>query len=354
MRDSTVTLSSNGDYWQAFYYDALGRRRAKSLGPKDKLSRRQAKVMCDRLAAELQLSPAKAGAGPAPRLGDYIDQYLASRTDLKPASKYLLELTGRYLKQYFGEETRIDRITRAAASGWRAALARGELKAARKNHQYEDMTETSICRRAGDAKVIFNQAVRDDLLPFNPFDRLKSKPPEPDKDWYYVSMADFDKLTAACPTEAWRLLIALCRLAGLRRGEGLALTWAGVDLGDRRLRVIASKTGRRRLVPIEPKLYAMLRDAHKHVKDPSQRVADVNAHCVWRNFTVIRKKAGLSAWDDAFQVMRRNCETDWAQRYPQYAVSTWIGHDITVSAQHYLQVPEELYRKASAGNPAAA
>src|SRR3712207_7230032 len=54
----------------------------------------------------------------------------------------------------------------------------------------------------------------------------------------------------------------------------------------------------------------------------------------------------------AFQVMRRNCETDWAQRYPQYAVSTWIGHDITVSAQHYLQVPEELYRKVSAGKPA--
>src|SRR4051794_6235498 len=110
MRDSTVTLSSNGDYWQAFYYDAVGRRRAKSLGRKTKLSRRQAKVLCDRLAAELQLSPAKAGAGPAPKLREYVDQSLAGRTDLKPASKYLLELTGRYLRKHFGEDTRIDRI----------------------------------------------------------------------------------------------------------------------------------------------------------------------------------------------------------------------------------------------------
>jgi len=48
--------------------------------------------------------------------------------------------------------------------------------------------------------------------------------------------------------------------------------------------------------------------------------------------------------------MRRNYETDWAQVYPQYAVSTWIGHGIEVSARHYLQVPEELYEKVAATN----
>jgi len=48
--------------------------------------------------------------------------------------------------------------------------------------------------------------------------------------------------------------------------------------------------------------------------------------------------------------MRRNCETDWAQVYPQYVVSTWIGHGIEVSARHYLQVPEELYEKVATTN----
>ena len=46
--------------------------------------------------------------------------------------------------------------------------------------------------------------------------------------------------------------------------------------------------------------------------------------------------------------MRKSCETDWAQVYPQYAVSMWIGHGIEVSARHYLQVPEELYNKVAA------
>jgi len=45
--------------------------------------------------------------------------------------------------------------------------------------------------------------------------------------------------------------------------------------------------------------------------------------------------------------MKRNCETDWAQRFPRYAVSEWIGHDITVSAIHYLAVTVELYEKAA-------
>jgi hypothetical protein len=38
---------------------------------------------------------------------------------------------------------------------------------------------------------------------------------------------------------------------------------------------------------------------------------------------------------------------DWAQYFPQYAVSEWIGHDITVSATHCLAVPEQIYQKLS-------
>lgn len=76
-------------------------------------------------------------------------------------------------------------------------------------------------------------------------------------------------------------------------------------------------------------------------------MCDVNRHCIWRNFAVIRRHASLPAWKDAFQVMRRNCETDWAQQFPQYAVSEWLGHNILVSAAHYLAVPVELYDKAA-------
>jgi hypothetical protein len=104
-------------------------------------------------------------------------------------------------------------------------------------------------------------------------------------------------------------------------------------------------------VPIEPRLYGLLLEAFDAAPDGEERICYVNPHCLWRNFTVIRKHADLPAWDDAFQVMRRNAATDWAQRFPQYAVSEWLGHDIKVSATHYLAVPEELYQKAAGEIP---
>ncbi len=348
---STVTLSSNGKYWQAQYYDLMGRRRAKSLGPKSKLSRRQAKVRCDRFAADIQLNPSKASASQAPKLGEFLERYLSSRTDLKPGSLYLQDLTSRYLRQFFGAEIRIHRITRAMASEWRAALAQGELKQARKNHQYDSMSETTVCGRVVDAITIFNSAVSDDLIAINPFDRLNHQAPKPDKQWHYVSLEELDNLLNACPTTGWKALIALCRLAGLRRGEALKLEWPAIDWEKRRLTIYAQKTSRhgnnKRTVPIEPKLYQLLVDVHESASSDQVRVCDVNAHSLWRNFRVIRQRASLPAWKDAFQVMRRNAETDWAQRFPQYAVSEWLGHDISVSAAFYLAVPEELYMKAT-------
>ncbi len=347
--NTTVGLSSNGKYWQAFYYDTLGRRRAKSLGPKKKLSKRQAKVICDHLAAELCLNPGRANSGHSPTLGKYLDRYINNRTDLKPATKDLYRQTREYLLMFFDGSIRMDRITRAMAADWRAAMASGRLVLNRKG---EKNKEASVCIHVRNAKTAFNSAVGEDLIMVNPFDRLKSNAPEPDKNWKYLSIEELDKLLDACPNWGWKLQIALCRLAGLRRGEAFSLTWMDIDWQNHRLIMIAEKTSRQRIVPIGPKLYELLLDAFAVAEEGEKRVCPISKHGMWRNFQVYRKRAGLEKWKDAFKVMRRNCETDWAQVYPQYVVSTWIGHGIEVSARHYLQVPEELYEKAATTNKA--
>jgi integrase len=345
--NSTVTLSSNGRYWQALYYDSIGKRRAKSLGPKKKLSRRQAKVACDRLAAELCLNPGRADSRHSPTLERFLDRYIDNRTDLKPATKDLYRQTKDYLLMFFDADLRIDRISRAMASDWRAAIANGRVVL---NKKGKKIVEASLCIHVRNAKTMFNHAVSEDLILFNPFDRLRSNAREPDKSWKYVSIEELDKLLDACPSSGWRLQIALCRLAGLRRGEALNLTWADIDWDRRRLAVFAEKTSRRRIVPIEPKLYQLLLDAFAQADEGEKHVCPISRHGLWRNFQVYRKRAGLPQWKDALKVMRRNCETDWAQVYPQHAVSTWLGHGIEVSARHYLQVPEELYDKVAATN----
>ena len=345
--NTTVGLSSNGKYWQAFYYDISGKRRAKSLGPKKELSKRQAKVMCDRLAAELYLNPARAGSGHAPTLEKFLERYIDNRTDLKPATKDLYGQTKEYLLKFFDGNIRIGRISRAMAADWRAAMASGRLVL---NHKGKKNKEASICIHVRNAKTAFNYAVNEDLITINPFDRLKGNPPQPDKNWKYLTIEELDKLLNACPNWGWKLQIALCRLAGLRRGEAFSLTWADIDWQNHRLKVIAEKTSRQRIVPLEPKLYELLLDAFAIAEEGQKRICPISKHDMWRDFQVIRSIAGLPRWKDAFKVMRRNCETDWAQRYPQYAVSAWIGHSIEVSAKHYLEVPEELYDKVAATN----
>lgn len=166
----------------------------------------------------------------------------------------------------------------------------------------------------------------------------------------YVSRDDLTELLNACPSYGWKLLIALCRLEGLRRGEALGLTWDAIDWDRHRLTVIAEKTGRLRIVPIEPDLYEFLLEAFEQAEEGEERICPICHHGLWRNLQTIRRRAGLPKWKDAFQVMRKNCETDWAQKYPQYAVSRWIGHDIRVSDRHYLQVPHELYDKVAGRN----
>ena len=48
------------------------------------------------------------------------------------------------------------------------------------------------------------------------------------------------------------------------------------------------KTGRRRVVPIEPKLYEYLHAAFKQTPKGEERVCPVSRHSLWRNFQKIR------------------------------------------------------------------
>jgi integrase len=189
------------------------------------------------------------------------------------------------------------------------------------NRKKHKMADESVCIHVRNAKTAFNHPVMEDLIMFNPFDRLKGAPRAPDKEWKYVSFGKLDNLLDACPNSGWMMLISLCRIAGLRRGEALDLAWSGIDWEKRRLSIIAAKTGRRRVMPIQPKLYRLLLDAFELAEEGEERICPISWHCLCKNFQAIRKRAELPKWEDAFRIMRKNCETDWAQRYPQYAVS---------------------------------
>lgn len=303
--------------------------------------------MRDRFAAELIGNPARASVDRAPRLEAFLEKFLSSRLDLGPGTRELYQRTKSYLVAHFGSDLRIDRISRADASGWRAALGQGVLSG-------RTLRQATVCQHIRNAKTMFRSAVGDDLIVMNPFDRQKGQCPAPPKDWRYVTLEELRRLLAASLSQSWKNLLALCRLAGLRQGEALSLPWSAVDWQEHRLAVNDQKRKRRRDVPITAELFDILLTSHELAPLGERFVippGSIRPSNLWRDFGVIARRAGLRRWDKWCHTLRKNCETDWAQRFPQYVVSAWIGHDITVSAEHYLQVPLELFKKASQRKP---
>jgi len=61
-------------------------------------------------------------------------------------------------------------------------------------------------------------------------------------------------------------------------------------------------------------------------------------------------RAGVDQGQRLWQTLRSSCEREWATAFPQYAVSKWIGHSITVSGRHYASaVVDELFDRAAVG-----
>jgi integrase len=196
---------------------------------------------------------------------------------------------------------------------------------------------------------MFNRAVDDDLIVYNPFDRLSGGLPAIEKDWHYVNLAELDKLLQACPNQGWKVFLGLCRLAGLRQGEALALQWGDVDWQNGWLTVWAQKTKRRRVVPIAPELLPVLRDAFEQAPEGEPSVVrDITPQNVWRDFGVIRKRAGVRKYAKWCHTLRKNRESDWiAAGFPFHVVVEWMGHSDEVARHHYLRVNESDLRAAT-------
>jgi integrase len=251
--------------------------------------------------------------------------------------------------EHFGPDQPIGEITTADAEEWWKALAAGKLSGARaKGWRDTDrpLSGNSMRGFSRDAKVIFGWAKSEGLVHDNPFGDFVSlivttKPN------HHVTMREFRLLYRAAKDQPWRALFALCRLAGLRRGEALALTWGDVDWQRRRLCLIAAKTGSYREIPMRPLLYRILMRTFEAAPEGTVRVLDAVS---FNNLTKYAReaigRAALAEWPKTFQALRSSCENDFKVRgVAESTYCRWLGHDPTVSRKHYVAPPEAEYAR---------
>jgi integrase len=218
----------------------------------------------------------------------------------------------------------------------------------------------TVRRQVGWAKQYFGAAVKHELLTRNPFVGLAANTrPDRTRD-HFVTRDEAAKIMDACPDAEWRLIVALCRFAGLRcPTEVLALRWGDVLWDKERMNVPNVKTGKTtgetfRTLPLFPEvrvqLEAVFDQAPEGTEHVISRYRDANANLRTQLHRIARR-AGVAMWDKPFVNMRASCATELAQKYPAYVVTAWLGHLQAVAEAHYWQVTEEHFKKA-AQNPA--
>jgi len=249
--------------------------------------------------------------------------------------------TARLLVEHFGTERRLDQVTASDAEAFLHALEK----------RYAPNT---VRRMTGWCRQFFAAAIKDERIRRNPFQGYPAGVQPNRSRSHYVTPEEIQALIDAAPDAQWRLILALCRFAGLRfPSEVLALRWGDVLWDRNRMNVANIKTRRKtgeayRVVPIFAELRPYLEDAFA-VAAPGQEavVTRQDYDAAMRELKWIARRAGVKLWPKPFINMRASAATDLVQRFPHYVVTAWLGHTREIAEAHYWQVTEEHYRHAA-------
>jgi integrase len=256
-------------------------------------------VLAEKMAA-LGLIARRAKARP---LGEYLDHYIAGRTDYKENTTKTIDQTRRLLVAHFGANLSLDKIKPADAENWRNDL---------RTKGYKPATIATHVKRT---KQMFQHAVDGDIL------------------------------------------------AGLRcPSEVLALEWRWIDWARDRFTIFSPKLEHlpgagMRVVPVFPELRPYLEEAFELAEPGAVHVITrYREGCknLRTQFQRIIRKAGVKQWQRLFHNLRSSRQTELTETFPAHVVASWLGNSVRIATQHYLQTTEEHFRRGAQSGALAA
>ena len=162
-------------------------------------------VLAKRMAAVGLIAPREKRQEDATTLGEFIDGYLAGRTDIKPRTRINLLQVRKNLVTHFGEDKPLRDVAPGDADEWRRWML-GTRK----------LGHNTVRRHCGRAKQLFRAALRKRLISENPFADMGDCSVRSNKAReFFLHREDAEKVLAACPDLEWRLIFALARSGSL-------------------------------------------------------------------------------------------------------------------------------------------
>ena len=295
-------------------------------------------------------------------LGEVIPKIIKEKSiDAKPATVEIWGQAEKSLYEHFGEDRKVDTITKDDAKAYCKWLANhGRLK------DKGALKPSTVYKRVQHAIAFFHVLVGKGVIQENPFAELAKKPKVDIRHNKHIEAETILKVMEYAPDAEWRLIIALWRFAGLRAAsEVLMLKWEDI-LWDQKLIVVPSpKTEHHegqgeRVIPFFPHIEECLRDAFEQADEGAVYVVEKHAPLYLRGkkertyisrqgnlgtvFKKIIRRAGIVPWKKLIQNLRASFEMDLLTgkygKFSIYTVGSWLGHSVQVMLEHYGRIQQ--------------
>lgn len=325
-----VTLARNGQYLQASWYEPTGRRRRKSLGHADSMTRYQAMLACAKLEVELNSRTQHWEVRKNPTVQYICDDWLANRKGNISEATYdgYSRVIIPFLIKSLGGDTKCGMVMPEEITRYRHALSR----------RYKTSTAAHHFRIA---KSVFIRAVKQRFLETNPFDLVDAPPSRVSVEHQYIPPDEFERVLAHEDNPYYACYFALLRYAGLRANEPLRLRWEHIDLKQYRIHVPGNDDGRvttkkrPRTVPLVRELFDYFDDIKPDIVNPKAKLLpDITRfNCRHRMTRMIE----LSKTELRFtpQTLRVSRENEWIRHHPAPEVASWLGHSVQTQIKSY-------------------
>ena len=268
--------------------------------------------------------------------GRYFDSVKAKSTKFE-------EMTDKYLKEHAHSRDNVTvKALRAFFSGLMISQITTKVIAEYRNMRLKSVKPATVYQDLALLRRMFNVAIKEwEWCKDNPVSRLSFSVGNRNARDRWLTLEEEKMLLEKATNPDWlRSLLMVALHTGMRRGEILDLRWQNVDLLKRLIRIVKSKNGEKRTIPMSNTLVDLFKGMN--VRDISGGVFPISKSSVRHAFDKVVEKASLE--DFRFHDLRHTFATRLVQNgVDVFKVKELLGHKtITMTMRYAHHYPESL------------
>jgi integrase len=196
---------------------------------------------------------------------EFCERFILNRKDVKSGTTRIWNQTVAQLRAFFGNRS-LKELTKADGSAFLRYLRMD------KETGGAGLGQASAGKYMGFTKQFLNEAVDSEIIPANPFSRVKTPRKTNKSRQRFIDQQTIAAVSEMAPDAEMRLIIALSRYGGLRTpSESFALRWQDIDWKRQRIHVTSPKTEHHeghesRDIPLFPELLKPLLEVQERTK----------------------------------------------------------------------------------------